>query len=168
MAEPMRTPFAVRYGVLSSNRTRAYYAKFPTPKKSFLTPLSPEKATATPLRRSARDMVEKVQIRLNEGFTVRELYDLDALSSRQLDPINLTNPIHPLLERSRWRAKGFESYPLDDGNAGNRDWVASNDLVWEQLEPCLRLATLITAHLHKSPFVSLRCPVENMQSANRN
>ena len=84
---------------------------------------------------------------------MRELMDHDAISSRHLKAGNLQNRLLPMLRKARWERLIYiqdsyitrkRLYPLssnsqNDGLTG--DWIASNPLVWEQLEPALKIAS---------------------------
>ncbi|KUJ17619.1 uncharacterized protein LY89DRAFT_546953, partial [Mollisia scopiformis] len=87
------------------------------------------------------------------GFTTRELTELDCMPTREVKPADVQSYIIPLLQRQTWETVPVQPdfqrtrlYPLKNGN-GN--WVASNDVVWQVMEPCVRLAsqTLMSAHL---------------------
>lgn len=91
------------------------------------------------------------------GFTTRELVDLDAITSRYLNPLNLPNRvIAPLL---RWETvppmqpngtpRTF--YPIGHGFSGV--WEASNPIVWSALQPSLVLASQMITSLHMLPWV---------------
>lgn len=86
------------------------------------------------------------------GFTSLELEDLGALptmSDENFKKPTLDNPIHPIFERKKWKEKD-PWQPLGNGRPGN--WVASNDLVWEAMQPSLRLATLFLTNFHIFPW----------------
>jgi hypothetical protein len=112
------------------------------------------------------------------GFTTISLQDFEAMAT--LDKTNmkmgLTNPIHPLLEKSQWikeedMPSHLGSIPLRGGYDGY--WLvgfyslirrifadtvlqAENPVVWEILEPALKLASLVLTSAHHYPwYVSL-------------
>jgi len=106
------------------------------------------------------------------GFTTLELMNLDVITDRQLQPGNLQNGILPLFDRKNWLTKqpaGWAPFytlsdwqPLPDGIAG--DWLASNDLVWNTIQPSLQIASRILMSSTVLPFVSLTCQVLRLDS----
>ena len=116
----------------------------------------------------------KFQRRKLFGFTTLELQDLDVITTRPLRPGNLSNKLFYLFERDRWAEElpsNFtinKPYPLPTPLQGNCKHpvaelvfntdllgVAKNDVVWDAIEPSLRLASHIISNVHMMPWVSL-------------
>lgn len=49
------------------------------------------------------------------------------------------------------------------GEEGQSKWVASHPKVWEVLEPCLRLGTMIIEGMFEHPWVSVVYSWENLR-----
>ncbi|KAN0095999.1 hypothetical protein V8E51_014804 [Hyaloscypha variabilis] len=93
-----------------------------------------------------------------EGFTSRELVDLDVWTTRELKAGDLSNPIMDLLHRDRWE-KGpdvkteRENLPsLRRNNVGKGDWTAANADIYAELEPVLMIASRILMSIHLVPW----------------
>jgi hypothetical protein len=105
-----------------------------------------------------RQQAEDFQRKKLQGFTTRELTQLDAItaSSRNLPPATLANDIIPLLQKYRWEKtppKAFtrtDLYPLSNGNGL---WVMDNPEVARIMEPILRLASRILLSSYMLPWV---------------
>jgi hypothetical protein len=154
------SPWASKYG------DRAQRQGLGIGSKSFLTPVDTVFPTNIEL---SNEEIE--QLELNKaaelfqrdnlyGFTTRELVDLDAITTRHLEPLNLSNPIIPPL--LRWekvppiQANGAPGsfYPIDHGFSGV--WEASNPIIWSALHPSLVLASQMITSFHMLPWVSSR------------
>ena len=127
------------------------YSPAPGQQKSCLTPLSPR----TTYNQDTLLQIEKYQQHMLSGYTTRELMDLDAYSNRELNPSNLTNPIHQIMARDRWTLRDWPPLVVPGGSPllNNGYWYEGNDLVWEVMKPCLRLASRMCSHFHTHPWV---------------
>jgi hypothetical protein len=119
--------------------------------------------------RALDERIEKIQRdELFWGFTSREFVDLDVFTFRKLKGRNLTNGIVPLLRMENWEkvvSPDWERdylYPLDKNNPGMGNWIASNDIVYEQLRPCLQIASRILASMYLLPWVRYFRPSLNL------
>ncbi|KAE9371054.1 hypothetical protein N431DRAFT_483664 [Stipitochalara longipes BDJ] len=117
--------------------------------KSNLTPLSPR--TSNSQTRSPEEIFQRYALK---GYTTTELIELDAHSNRQLRQGNLQNPILEFMDRKRWELRDFPPLPLPGGGPtlSNGYWAADNDLVWNVMKPCLRLASRMFACLPYHPW----------------
>ncbi|OBT65198.1 hypothetical protein VE03_04725 [Pseudogymnoascus sp. 23342-1-I1] len=89
------------------------------------------------------------------GFDSNQLQAIDAvpaLIKEETPLLKLDNPIHPILALQHWRTR--ESMPANRafwriGNGRPGYWEANNPLVWEILEPILKLASqfLVNSHI---------------------
>jgi len=110
--------------------------------------------------RELKQKIEKIQREeMFEGFTSRELVDLDVWTTRELKAGDLSNPIMDLLHRDRWE-KGpdvkteRENLPsLRRNNVGKGDWTAANADIYAELEPVLMIASRILMSIHLVPWV---------------
>lgn len=120
--------------------------------KSFLTPLSPKYSA---WHRGVAENIEAFQRQDLSGYTTRELIDLDNISNRDLNPGTLQNPINPILGRDRWTLRDWPLHVVSGGgrNLSNGYWQLENNLVWNTVEPCLRLASRLFSNWHKHPWV---------------
>ena len=90
------------------------------------------------------------------GFTTRELANLDALCIRDIDAGSLDHAILPLIDRNKWEKIPPQPeftrntlYQMDGGG----DWSMHNDEVWEMMKPVLRLATRYLLSASSLPWV---------------
>jgi hypothetical protein len=145
-------------------------------------PIIPPRRPLSPVQRSFPGMIqgrtrrERETKRQNQflenyqrgclcGFTSTELLALDAIAERPLQPSTLTNGILPIFRRDRWVTQANNPadftpvptmnnwVPLPNGIAG--DWTASNNLVWNAIQPSLQIASRILMGSSVLPFVSL-------------
>ncbi|KFX90593.1 hypothetical protein V490_06381 [Pseudogymnoascus sp. VKM F-3557] len=89
------------------------------------------------------------------GFDSNQLQSIDALPAlinEEAPLLKLDNPIHPIFALRHWRSR--ETMPANRafwriGNGRPGYWEAQNPLVWEILEPILKLASqfLINSHI---------------------
>lgn len=121
--------------------------------KSLLTPLSPRDNNPS---QDARARAEKYQRENLSGYTTRELMDLDAITNRELNPVNLQNPINQIIAQNRWTLRDDPPRQVPGGD-GNGQWVSTNYLVWETMEPCLRLASRMFSNMPNHPWVCKLC-----------
>ena len=150
------TRYAKKYGIGPQENGDPIFG----PGKSGLTPLSPYNPftrlnqTATELRED----LEAYQRSVFLGFTSRELFDLDVITSRQLREISINAPIHPIFGKDRWESSVRKDYSRQSlytlpgklvGSAQDAVWVAQNPVVWKTLEPSLRLASVMIGELAK-------------------
>jgi hypothetical protein len=71
---------------------------------TLLTPLSPYNPTIHIASQTAielREDIEKYQKAFFNGFTSRQLQDLDAVTSRQLRSFSINTPLHPIFRLNR-------------------------------------------------------------------
>lgn len=135
------------------------------PVKSGFTPLSPYNPTiqiASPGAANLRQDIQVYQKARFWGFTTRDLQDLDAITSRELREFSINAPVNPIFGLDRWE-KYLRSWYTRNymyrlpgslvGEAADTEWTANHPKVWEALEPCLRLASLILENLPKHPWV---------------
>jgi hypothetical protein len=154
------TRYAEKYGVGPKENGTPIFG----PGKSGLTPLSPDNPY-TRLNQTAtevREDLEAYQRSVFLGFTSRELFDLDIITSRQLREISINAPIHPIFGKYRWESSVRKDYTRQSlytlpgklvGNAQDSVWVAQNPVVWRVLEPSLRLASVMIENLPKTSWV---------------
>jgi hypothetical protein len=103
--------------------------------------------------------IEKWQREILYGFTSRELDQLDCLPTRELKAVSLRNSILPILRRENWEKAPAQPdltrdhlYPLQNGRGM---WSADNDVVWNVMEPIVRLASRMLTSIHVTPWVIL-------------
>lgn len=102
-------------------------------------------------------LVEDFQRRNLYDFTVRELVDLDVISSRVLEEGNLANPIHPIFSRNVWEQVGQR--PSDwhlqtpELTARGDMCIMHNPIISEAMMPVLTLASAFLSRMHAVPFV---------------
>jgi len=72
--------------------------------KSGLTPLSPTNPATLIVETDVeqRDYIEYNQQLSLFGFTTRQLFDLDAITTRQMKALSITTPVHPMFQKNRW------------------------------------------------------------------
>lgn len=108
-----------------------------------------------------RAVRERYQRNELKGFTTQELYDLDAISDRDLPMSTLEIPIHDIFQRweedrptnAVWRGKYRNVlYPLDSEGGL---WERKNKKVREIMDPILQLATQIIMSQHSLAMESL-------------
>ncbi|KAI9743101.1 MAG: hypothetical protein M1818_003396 [Claussenomyces sp. TS43310] len=132
-AEP--TPYAKRYGVAVEDWLKSVGKSGLTP----LTPLDPSLPIARPELRRAR---RHYQYQNLDGYESALLDKAKAIDDDSIRPSDLT-VIHPLFARERWTRNPWAHQcliPLGHGRSG--DWTASNDEVWDVLQPCLALTSM--------------------------
>jgi len=144
------TPYALKYGPASPRHqfNRSVL-------KSHITPVLPLHPSAPPFSPNTiliREYSEHYQRSLLKGYTVYQLYHINAISEAALTPCSLDNPIHHLLARHRWTSRPKTTYEVDP-KVGGGQFVATNDVVWNVLTPALRLASWILAYVHMHPWV---------------
>ncbi|KAI9651240.1 hypothetical protein NHQ30_001278 [Ciborinia camelliae] len=118
----------------------------PQDRHSGLTPILPFISGTGVLKPKGTTLTREARQRLiYYDFTAKNLLDLDAniTSSRSLKSSDLNVPIHPALNRGRWRPVSPRHNPHSLGTLGPGKWAAHNDRVWEIMEPSLQLATLM-------------------------
>ncbi|EKD17696.1 uncharacterized protein L3040_003578 [Drepanopeziza brunnea f. sp. 'multigermtubi'] len=147
LAGPRRplTTWARKYGLFS-----------PTSHKSGYTPTEYKFPTLGAVFPDSSDRYEQYQRKNLNGFTTRELGQLDCLPTRELIPGNLPKYILPMLARQNWETNPVQPdfprsdlYALEDGRGM---WSAHNDVVWPILEPILVLASKILGSAHLLPW----------------
>lgn len=106
--------------------------------------------------------IDKVAL---HGFTIADLIDLGAIAIGKEDnllPNNLKGPIHPAFALDNWekvvpghfkRKKMFALGNDPDGRPRSGRYSAHNPVVWEALEPCLKLASKFVGNAHIFPWV---------------
>lgn len=86
------------------------------------------------------------------GVTIAQLEDIGCWGHKDALPSDLNCPIHPMHRKDRWRnierifgPEGNKKFitEIDIGDGIEGEWTVDNPVVWNALEPCLRLATLI-------------------------
>ena len=82
---------------------------------------------------------EEIQRNILKFFTTWELIDSGSWMNEDARPCKLDQvPIHQLYQKSQWLNGNISvGDRLDDGI-----WEGQNPVVWNELEPCLKLATL--------------------------
>ncbi|KAF4635589.1 hypothetical protein G7Y89_g2498 [Cudoniella acicularis] len=168
MANVKRTPFAKKYNVLPKEEDK--YDLFHRYGKSGFTPTAP----LTIIPRTGNEIQHVAQIEASQktffyGFTARDLFDMGAFSDPEVKSTrNLTNPILPFLERHNWeypndpRSKTLnraffpieavgDCYTTPPDRFG--DWHVKNPIVWDLLDPILRLTSRIFTCSLSSDFV---------------
>ncbi|KAL2063401.1 hypothetical protein VTL71DRAFT_5206 [Oculimacula yallundae] len=155
MANSLPSSYALKYGIHPG-------APF-GPGKSGLTPVAPSFGVAQPSIQTLRDLTENYQRRVLNGYTSRELEELDCLTNRQLHPNDLTNHILPIFQQSNWSQASSQPYPeLDESTLGadihgkprigKIPWNGSDPRIWMHLEPCVKLACQILCRVHSLPW----------------
>ncbi|KAF5868760.1 uncharacterized protein Bfra_012091 [Botrytis fragariae] len=133
------------------------YPGQPNDRHSGLTPIVPHitrggvgKVDASTLRR------EQQQRNAFYNFTAKQLLDLDAniTSTRPLKGSDLNIPLLPCFKRDRWKTNG-KPYAL--GQLGPGKWFATNDVVWELLQPTLQLASMLLINIQNDLYDTLLC-----------
>ncbi|TGO67110.1 hypothetical protein BOTNAR_0048g00420 [Botryotinia narcissicola] len=87
------------------------------------------------------------------GYTSQLLVYLDVVSLRSLTIPEDSNPINQTMQRSRWVETSDLVLPISSSEAEGISWTAQNPLIWEHLQPCLRLASRLLTRMHLDPFV---------------
>jgi len=155
MVNSNQTPWAAKYGAREGGKSKLTPVDsiFPINKSGLFI------AEYQKLNKQNRRM-EKFQQDNLYWFTTRELIDLDAISTRTLKSLDLLhNPIHPVFAKSRWERtpdhrfgrQPDSLYPIGKGYPGY--WVADNDIVYNAIEPSLRLASRMLLSSHMLPWV---------------
>ncbi|KAJ8059594.1 hypothetical protein OCU04_011249 [Sclerotinia nivalis] len=128
---------------------------------SGLTPLAPlfPRARVDPEEIALRHRIEDFQREQLEGFTSRELADMDVLTDRRLKDSTLDNPIMPLIRMERWELRPDQPdftrncmYPLMIDGQQHGDWSMHNPLVYEKMKPVLQLATRTIMSMYTLPW----------------
>ncbi|APA12146.1 hypothetical protein sscle_09g069160 [Sclerotinia sclerotiorum 1980 UF-70] len=128
---------------------------------SGLTPLTPlfPRARVDPEELALRNQIEDFQREKFEGFTSRELADMDVITDRKLKDSTLENPIMPLLRIQRWELRPHQPdltrnymYPLMIDGEQHGDWSMHNPLVYEKMKPVLQLATRTIISMYTLPW----------------
>ncbi|ESZ98553.1 hypothetical protein SBOR_1085 [Sclerotinia borealis F-4128] len=123
--------------------------------KSGITPITPP-PYENYYRHKAHQDLKWYQTERFGGFTTQEIHLHDAFApySRLRASGKLTCPIHPMLQRSKWRRQlpaQLARYPLGNGREGYWDaW--ENDRVWNMMVPALQLTTMFLANLYTWPW----------------
>ena len=124
---------------------------------SGLTPLGPPPLHPSPadLPNNIRRGVEEYQKTRLRGFTTQMLFDVDAITNRDLNPSDL-QVLNPLFQRHRWVRPPqtfLDSLPPNHVPSLTGVWNAHIDSIWTALHPCLCLASAILERLHNHPWV---------------
>ncbi|KAF7855419.1 hypothetical protein EAF04_010162 [Stromatinia cepivora] len=128
---------------------------------SGLTPLAPlfPRARVDAEEIAMRNQIEDFQREKFEGFTARELADMDVITDRRLKDSTLDNPIMPLVRMQRWELKPHQPdltrnymYPLMIDGQQHGDWSMHNPLVYEKMKPVLQLATRTIMSMYTLPW----------------
>ncbi|TEY83158.1 hypothetical protein BOTCAL_0025g00170 [Botryotinia calthae] len=123
--------------------------------KSGITPITPPPYESYYKHKAHQDL-KWYQSQRFGGFTTQELHLHDAFApySNLKATGQLTCPIHPILQRSKWRRQlpaQLARYPL--GNRREGYWDAwENDTVWNMMVPSLQLTTMFMANLYTWPW----------------
>ncbi|TGO63846.1 hypothetical protein BCON_0010g00110 [Botryotinia convoluta] len=148
--DPRQSRNVPKYGAWSEN-----------PQISGLTPLAPlfPKAHMDPAEIVLRNRIEDFQREQFDGFTARELADMDVITDRQLKESTLDNPIMPLFQQQRWETQPHQPdltrdhmYPLIIDGVQRGDWSMHNPLVYEKLKPVLQLASRTITSMYTLPW----------------
>ncbi|KFY13370.1 hypothetical protein V492_03323 [Pseudogymnoascus sp. VKM F-4246] len=155
------TEFAQRYGVFK-NETAPQIVNALQGYKSGHTPVSAYKPGESETRTRWKRVIRTHQLQLNSGFPTNFLRALKAyVPTAEADfagvweKTNLENSIHPLIAKHQWEtlsgcSKQYPPQLLGDGLSGFL--VASNPIVWEALEPVLKLTTRYLDNAHLWPW----------------
>lgn len=122
--------------------------------RSGLTPISAYNLTNLSANASREKRTAYQQSRLR-GYTSQLLVDLDVVSLRSLTIPGDSNPINPTMQRSRWAESSDLVLPISSSEKEGISWTAQNPLIWEHLQPCLKLASRLLARMHLDPFVRI-------------
>ncbi|CAD6443667.1 e72514a3-7bc5-4884-b29d-2ee4915c82b5-CDS [Sclerotinia trifoliorum] len=123
--------------------------------KSGITPITPPPYDNYYKHKAHQDL-KWYQAERFGGFTTQELHLHDAFApySQAKATGKLTCPIHPIIQRTKWRRKlpaQLARYPLGNGREGYWDaW--ENDTVWKLMVPALQLTTMFLANLYTWPW----------------
>ncbi|KAM0156044.1 hypothetical protein ACHAPG_005554 [Botrytis cinerea] len=123
--------------------------------KSGITPITPP-PYENYYKHKAHQNLKWYQSQRFSGFTTQELHLHDAFApySNLKATGQLTCPIHPILQRSKWRRQlpaQLARYPLGNGREGYWDaW--ENDTVWNMMVPSLQLTTMFMTNLYTWPW----------------
>ncbi|KAB8303528.1 hypothetical protein EYC80_004938 [Monilinia laxa] len=121
-------------------------------------------------------LIEEFQRHELYNFTVRELVDLDVISSRILEEGNLANPIHPIFSRNVWEQVGQRPYDwhiqTPELTARGDMCIMHNPIISEAMTPVLTLASAFLSRMHAVPFFDAlllgpRRPMEQNSSTTR-
>ncbi|KAM0138762.1 hypothetical protein ACHAO1_003361 [Botrytis cinerea] len=147
---PSQSRNVPKYGAWSGN-----------PQISGLTPLAPifPKTQMDPADLVLRNRIEEFQREQFDGFTSRELADMDVITDRHLKDSTLNNPIMPLFQQQRWEIKPHQPdltrdhmYPLIIDGVQRGDWSMHNPLVYEKMKPVLQLASRTITSMYTLPW----------------
>ncbi|KAF7931109.1 uncharacterized protein EAE97_009318 [Botrytis byssoidea] len=148
--DPRQSRNVPKYGAWSEN-----------PQISGLTPLAPlfPKPNMDPEEIVLRNRIEDFQREQFDGFTARELADMDVITDRQLKESTLDNPIMPLFQQQRWEIQPHQPdltrdhmYPLIIDGVQRGDWSMHNPLVYEKMKPVLQLASRTIMSMYTLPW----------------
>ncbi|KAF7882389.1 uncharacterized protein EAF02_005752 [Botrytis sinoallii] len=151
----------LRYDLRQSHNVPKYGAWSENPQISGLTPLAPlfPKAHMDPEEIVLRNRIEDFQREQFDGFTARELADMDVITDRHLKESTLDNPIMPLFQQERWEIQPHQPdltrdhmYPLIIDGVQRGDWSMHNPLVYEKLKPVLQLASRNIMSMYTLPW----------------
>ncbi|KAF7872441.1 hypothetical protein EAF04_003362 [Stromatinia cepivora] len=123
--------------------------------KSGITPITPPPYENYYKHKAHRDLKWYQSERFG-GFTTQEIHLHDAFApySNAKATGRLTCPIHPIIQRTKWRRElpaQLARYPLGNGREGYWDaW--ENDTVWNLMVPALQLTTMFLANLYTWPW----------------
>ncbi|CAG8957833.1 hypothetical protein HYFRA_00000173 [Hymenoscyphus fraxineus] len=87
------------------------------------------------------------QRRIFGGFTLRQLEDLGCWDKPDAKLNDLTCPISPVFQRSKWRST------IPSGDPEQQIIDIDDEFVWEALVPCLRMASTFLEHQHLWPWL---------------
>lgn len=151
------TPYAEKYGVSPTRETYnpQINPQFPGLIKSIFTPLSYTGQIPAQDRLRFAKIIHLQRTRM-KGFISRNVIEGDFVSDRGLTPSDITNPVYPLLGKGHWTSlPGQMVIPLIEATGlQNGFWEANNDVVWNALQPSLKLASLFLTNIHHHPWVS--------------
>ncbi|KAF7932832.1 uncharacterized protein EAE98_004131 [Botrytis deweyae] len=151
----------LRNDLRQSRNVPKYGAWSENPQISGLTPLAPlfPKAHMDPEEIVLRNRIEDFQREQFDGFTARELADMDVITDRHLKESTLDNPIMPLFQQERWEIQPHQPdltrdhmYPLIIDGVQRGDWSMHNPLVYEKLKPVLQLASRTIMSMYTLPW----------------
>ncbi|CZR62095.1 uncharacterized protein PAC_11992 [Phialocephala subalpina] len=128
-----------------------------TERKSGLTPTYLAE-NATKAQKQTHDRLESFQRVRFRGFTAAELRSLDSLAPYYEHPDNPLSPhsrlpFHPAFAKDRWQQSLMNHqalFPLGNGRSGY--WHVDNAIVWDALEPGVRLASQTLLHAQLWPW----------------
>ncbi|CAG8953937.1 hypothetical protein HYFRA_00010898 [Hymenoscyphus fraxineus] len=98
------------------------------------------------------ELIRSEQDGLN-GFTIAQLEDMGCWGHKNALPNDLSCPILSCWTKDRWVDVDQKMINMNIGGRIPGKWTIQNPFVWEVLEPCLRLATVLMVNMKLFPFL---------------